>query len=397
MEPLRSGCGHPGTATHPRARQVRVPGGGVGAPPQLLRRAALRARSCRPSPVARFAASWPGRSASGQPGAQEALDDDSGDAPPVPPPPGPLPGLLPPLRPPSAGGTRRAASSPGVPRFLDALPFSRAASRSEARAVAAAAALGDAAPGSAQVGGSDASGQGEAVWADGSAGDREQAVPAAGLPAAAPSTAPGGDAAPLAAAPTAALSGAPPAPTSAQTSPPPAAPDGGAVSPRAAAALVPIAVWCVTWCLTSGLAHVGDAAMGGMVGVARALFPTLPLRGVSHEDIAVSLVKGLQAGTDDAATWARPGASVGQRPVAGEEAQGGGPRLRRAAIARVWLRLARRRCAGGSAPRGCPLVTSAAPPYPCPHLSSSTTPTLLPRNPSPAPQASCSPRGCCVP
>jgi hypothetical protein len=84
--------------------------------------------------------------------------------------------------------------------------------------------------------------------------------------------------------------------------------DAGRVSRVALAALLPVAAWALTWGLTSGLAGLADACMGGMCGVARALFPTLPLRGVTHEDVAVSLVKGLQAGTADDASWTRPGA-----------------------------------------------------------------------------------------
>jgi hypothetical protein len=83
--------------------------------------------------------------------------------------------------------------------------------------------------------------------------------------------------------------------------------DGGGVSPWAIAALAPVCVWTLTWALTSGLAHLADASMGGMCGVARALFPTLPVRGVTHEDVAVSLVKSMQAGTVDDATWCRAG------------------------------------------------------------------------------------------
>ncbi|KAI8464965.1 MAG: hypothetical protein J3K34DRAFT_461664 [Monoraphidium minutum] len=86
--------------------------------------------------------------------------------------------------------------------------------------------------------------------------------------------------------------------------------DGGRVSPLVAAALAPLVVWPLAWGLTVGLAGLGDAALGGMVGVAGALFPDLPVRGVGHEDVAVSLVKGLQAGTADDATWSRPGLGV---------------------------------------------------------------------------------------
>ena len=86
--------------------------------------------------------------------------------------------------------------------------------------------------------------------------------------------------------------------------------DGGAVAAWAAAALAPVAVWALTWALTAGLAHLADAAIGGMAGVARALYPTLPVRGVGHEDVAASLVKSLRAGTVDPDTWARPGLLV---------------------------------------------------------------------------------------
>jgi len=86
--------------------------------------------------------------------------------------------------------------------------------------------------------------------------------------------------------------------------------DGSEVAPWVIAALAPVCVWAVTWALTSGLAHLADAGMGGMCGVARLLFPTLPVRGVVHEDVAVSLVKSMQAGTVDEATWCRAGLFV---------------------------------------------------------------------------------------
>lgn len=77
------------------------------------------------------------------------------------------------------------------------------------------------------------------------------------------------------------------------------------------AILPPSHTHSLTWALTTGLAHLADACMGGMCAVARTLYPTLPLRGVSHEDVAVSLVKSMQAGTVDDDTWRRPGAPGG--------------------------------------------------------------------------------------
>ena len=47
--------------------------------------------------------------------------------------------------------------------------------------------------------------------------------------------------------------------------------------------------------------------MSGMCSVAKLLYPSIPLRGASYEDIAVSLVKALQTGTDLPSTWSRPG------------------------------------------------------------------------------------------
>lgn len=83
--------------------------------------------------------------------------------------------------------------------------------------------------------------------------------------------------------------------------------DGHQVARWVVVALAPVCVWTLTWSLTSGLAHVADTCMDGMCSVARVLFPTLPVRGVSHEDVAVSLVKSMHAGTVDDATWSRPG------------------------------------------------------------------------------------------
>jgi hypothetical protein len=54
--------------------------------------------------------------------------------------------------------------------------------------------------------------------------------------------------------------------------------DGGTVSPWVVAALAPLCVWTLTWGLTSGLAHLADACMGGMCGVARLLFPVITVR-----------------------------------------------------------------------------------------------------------------------
>lgn len=83
--------------------------------------------------------------------------------------------------------------------------------------------------------------------------------------------------------------------------------DGKDVSPWVIAVLAPVCVWSLTWALTTGLAHLADTCMGGMCGVARLLFPVLPVKGVSHEDVAVSLVKSMASGTVDDATWTRPG------------------------------------------------------------------------------------------
>jgi hypothetical protein len=119
---------------------------------------------------------------------------------------------------------------------------------------------------------------------------------------------------------------------------PPAAADGRQVARVALVALAPVAVWALTWGLTSGLAHVADACMGGMCGVARALFPTLPVRGVTHEDVAVSLIKSMQAGTADDATWTRPGALRGFCVFGGgraAELQAAGCRLQVACVAAV--------------------------------------------------------------
>jgi hypothetical protein len=108
--------------------------------------------------------------------------------------------------------------------------------------------------------------------------------------------------------------------------PPPAHADGSPVSLVALVALAPVAVWALTWGLTGGLAAVADSCMGGMVGLARLLYPHLPVRGVTHEDVAVSLVKSIQAGTVDDAAWARPGGFVGggRAPAARHLRSGGG-------------------------------------------------------------------------
>lgn len=55
---------------------------------------------------------------------------------------------------------------------------------------------------------------------------------------------------------------------------------------------------------------LAQVSLSGMCSVAKALHPVLPLRGASYEDIAVSLVKALQSGTDLPATWSRPGEAV---------------------------------------------------------------------------------------
>jgi hypothetical protein len=52
---------------------------------------------------------------------------------------------------------------------------------------------------------------------------------------------------------------------------------------------------------------LAQTSMSGMCSVAQALYPTIPMRGASYEDIAVSLVKALQTGTDQPSTWTRPG------------------------------------------------------------------------------------------
>lgn len=58
---------------------------------------------------------------------------------------------------------------------------------------------------------------------------------------------------------------------------------------------------------TSGMFTLAQTSLSGMCSVAQALYPSIPLRGASYEDIAVSLVKALQSGTDNPSTWMRPG------------------------------------------------------------------------------------------
>jgi hypothetical protein len=59
--------------------------------------------------------------------------------------------------------------------------------------------------------------------------------------------------------------------------------------------------------LTTGMFTLAQTAMSCMCSVAQALYPSIPLRGASYEDIAVSLIKTLQSGTDQPSTWTRPG------------------------------------------------------------------------------------------
>lgn len=55
---------------------------------------------------------------------------------------------------------------------------------------------------------------------------------------------------------------------------------------------------------------LAQTSMSGMCSVAKTLYPSIPLRGASYEDIAVSLVKALATGTDQVSTWSRPGVFV---------------------------------------------------------------------------------------
>lgn len=62
--------------------------------------------------------------------------------------------------------------------------------------------------------------------------------------------------------------------------------------------------------LTTGMFTLAQSCMSGMCSVAQALYPSIPLKGASYEDIAVSLIKALQSGTDQPSTWTRPGRVV---------------------------------------------------------------------------------------
>ena len=59
--------------------------------------------------------------------------------------------------------------------------------------------------------------------------------------------------------------------------------------------------------LTGGMVTLANTCMSGMTSIAQLLFPHVPVKGVNYDDIAASLVKGLNTDTDHPATWTRPG------------------------------------------------------------------------------------------
>jgi hypothetical protein len=55
------------------------------------------------------------------------------------------------------------------------------------------------------------------------------------------------------------------------------------------------------------MASLADACLTGLCSISQQLYPSVPLRGVSYEDVAVALVKAIQTSTDDPGTWSRSG------------------------------------------------------------------------------------------